>query len=171
MVRQRGFAPSAIEKMPFWSARLVLRLVISHRQWQRIEPLLDASRAEHEQVARRDDGTLTRYSAITARVLLLGGRKSPPFITTELFDALQRNIPDSAAEILDGLDHTAPDEKDPEFVGERIRRYLGTRAEHFRGGGAQPIQPRRSHFRAMNLIRPSSLVLRTTRKGIKSGRP
>jgi len=124
MVRQSGFAPSAIEKMPLWCARLVLRLVITPHQWQRIEPLLDTNLAEHEQVARLDDGTLDRYSAITARVLLLGGRKSPPFITTELFDALHRTIPDAAVEIIDGLDHTAPDEKAPELVGERIGRYL-----------------------------------------------
>ena len=124
MVRQSGFAPSAVAKLPLWYVRLILRLVIRRRQWQEMEPLLEANLAENEQVARLDEGTVERYSSITARVLLLGGRKSPPFITTELFDRLQRTIPDSVAEILDGLDHTAPDEKAPEVVAERVRGYL-----------------------------------------------
>jgi pimeloyl-ACP methyl ester carboxylesterase len=124
MVRQSGFAPSALAKLPLWYVRLILRLVIRRRQWQEMEPLLEANLAENEQVARLDEGTVERYSSITARVLLLGGRKSPPFITTELFDRLQRTIPDSVAEILDGLDHTAPDEKAPEVVAERVRGYL-----------------------------------------------
>jgi pimeloyl-ACP methyl ester carboxylesterase len=124
MVRQSGFGPSALAKMPLWYLRLILRLVIRRRQWQEMEPLLEANLAENEQVARLDEGTVERYSSITARVLLLGGGKSPPFITTELFDSLQRTIPDSVAEILDGLGHTAPDEKAPEVVAERVRAYF-----------------------------------------------
>jgi pimeloyl-ACP methyl ester carboxylesterase len=124
MVRQSGFGPSALAKMPLWYLRLILRLVIRRRQWQEMEPLLEANLAENEQVERLDEGTVERYSSITARVLLLGGGKSPPFITTELFDSLQRTIPDSVAEILDGLGHTAPDEKAPEVVAERVRAYF-----------------------------------------------
>ncbi|MCW3063114.1 MAG: hypothetical protein JWN32_286 [Solirubrobacterales bacterium] len=127
MVRQSGFAPSPIAKAPLWCVRLILRLVTSSRQWREMEPLLEANLAENEQVARLDAGTVDRYSSVTARALLLGGRKSPPFITTELFDALQRTIPDSAAEIIDGLDHTAPDEKAPDLVAERVRRHLYVR--------------------------------------------
>ncbi len=124
MVRQSGGGPKALAKMPSWYLRLILRLVIRRRQWQEMEPLLEANLAEHEQVARLDEGTVERYSSITARVLLLGGRKSPPFLTTELFESLQRTIPDSVAEILHGLGHTAPDEKAPERVAERVRAHL-----------------------------------------------
>jgi pimeloyl-ACP methyl ester carboxylesterase len=124
MVRQSGFAPGPLAKMPLWYVRAILRLAIRGRRWQEMEPLLQANLAEHEQVARLDEPTVERYSSITARVLLLGGRKSPPFITTESFDRLQRTIPDSVSEILDGLDHVAPDEKAPEIVAERVRAYL-----------------------------------------------
>ena len=124
MIRESGAAPRLIGAMPLWYLRLVLRVVIRQDRWERIEPLLEANLAEHEQVARMDDGTVHRYASIGARVLLLGGRRSPSRLTTELFDALQRTIPKSAAEIIDGLDHFAPDEKAPELVADRVRRWL-----------------------------------------------
>ena len=124
MVRQGGSAPTPLGRLPLWCVRLILRLAISRRRWQEMSPLLEANLAEHEQVARLDDGTVDRYSSIRARVLLLGGQKSPRFITTELFDALQRTIPDSDVEIIDGLDHLAPDEKAPELVADHVRSYL-----------------------------------------------
>jgi uncharacterized protein (DUF1330 family) len=43
-------------------------------------------------------------------VLLLGGQKSPPVITHDLFGALGRTIACVDAEIIGGLDHLAPEE-------------------------------------------------------------
>ncbi len=125
MARGAGHAPRALEGMPLWCAELILRIVIKDHQWRRLEPLLQASLAEHEQVAALDDTTVDRYQAITARVLLLGGRKSPSFATTRLFDQLTAAIPNSASDLIDGLDHTAPDENAPELVADRVRRHLG----------------------------------------------
>jgi hypothetical protein len=62
------------------------------------------------EVARLDDGTVDRYSSIGARVLLLGGQKSPPVITHDLFGALGRTIACVDAEIIGGLDHLAAEE-------------------------------------------------------------
>jgi hypothetical protein len=59
-----------------------------------------------------------------ARVLLLGGGKSRSFATTRLFDQLRATIPNSTGELIDGLDHTAPDEKAPDIVAEHVRRHL-----------------------------------------------
>jgi pimeloyl-ACP methyl ester carboxylesterase len=98
--------------------------MVRGEQWRRMEPLLEASAAEHEQEARLDDGTAERYHSIQARVLLLGGGKSPAFLTAQLFPALQQVIPDATVEILDGLDHFAPDEKAPALVAERVRNFL-----------------------------------------------
>jgi pimeloyl-ACP methyl ester carboxylesterase len=89
-----------------------------------MEPLLAANVAEHEQEARLDDGTAHRYRSIRGRVLLLGGSKSWAFLTTELLPALHQVIGESTVEILDGLDHFAPDEKAPEVVAERVRSFL-----------------------------------------------
>jgi pimeloyl-ACP methyl ester carboxylesterase len=123
MVRQHGFAPLQLGRLPLPLVRLILRLVVRRKRWQELCPLLEANLAEHEQVARLDDGTLDRYSSISARVLLLGGQKSPRFITTDLFAALQGTILNADAHIIDGLDHLAPEES-PDLVAELVRRYL-----------------------------------------------
>lgn len=125
MVREGGFAP--LGKLPLWYARLILRVVVRRRRWETMQPLLESNLAEHEQVARLDDGTADRYRQIAARVLLLGGGKSPLFITASLFAALQRVIPDCTAEVIDGLDHFAPDQKAPELIGDRLRQFCGER--------------------------------------------
>jgi len=128
MVGQMAAGPSPVAKMPLCYLRAILRLMIRERQWQHMEPLLASSLAEHEQVAGLDDGTVDRYRSITARVLLLGGRKSAASITTKLFDALQVMIADCVVEMLDGLDHNAPTERGAEVVGDRVRRFLGSAA-------------------------------------------
>jgi hypothetical protein len=105
-------------------AKLILRLAVRPHRWQEMQPLLEANLAEHEQIARHDDATVDRYATVTARVLLLGGQKSPGFVTTELFEELRQAIPDSDVEIIDGLDHQGPEEKAPDLVAERVRRHL-----------------------------------------------
>jgi pimeloyl-ACP methyl ester carboxylesterase len=123
-VRGLGTSPGPVARLPLWYLRAVLRLVVRGERWRRMEPLLEASAAEHEQEARLDDGTAERYRAIGARVLLLGGAKSPAFLTTELFAALKHVVPGATVEILDGLDHFAPDEKAPALVAERVLDFL-----------------------------------------------
>jgi pimeloyl-ACP methyl ester carboxylesterase len=124
MVRGAGGAPPALERMPLAYVKLMLRLFIRQEQWRQIEPLLQTGLTEHEQVAALDDSTVDRYHAIAARVLLLGEAKSRAFATTELFDRLAATIPSCARKLIDGLDHTAPDEKAPESVAEHVLRHL-----------------------------------------------
>lgn len=138
MVRQSGFAPKPLSLMPLWYARAVLRVVIRAQQWRRMEPLLGSHLAEHEQAVSVDDGTVDRYASISARVLLLGGRRSPSFITTDLFDQLCHTIPHSVADILDGLEHDAPVGKPAGVVGERVRQFLLTDATPDRPGRPTP---------------------------------
>jgi pimeloyl-ACP methyl ester carboxylesterase len=124
MVRGAGGAPPALERMPLWYVKLILRLFIKEHHWRQIEPLLETALAEHEQVAALDDKIVDRYQAITARVVLLGGGKSRSHPTTTPFDRLIQTIPNSTSELIDGLDHTAPDEKAPELVAQRVRHHL-----------------------------------------------
>jgi pimeloyl-ACP methyl ester carboxylesterase len=126
MVRQMSAKSGPVAKLPLWYLRAILRLIIRQRQWQHMEPLLASSLAEHEQIAGLDDGTVDRYRPINARVLLLGGQKSPTSSTARLFDALQDVIVDCTAEILKGLDHNAPTGKGAEVIGDRVRRFLGS---------------------------------------------
>lgn len=63
-------------------------------------------------------------SPIAARMLLLGGSDSPSFMTTTLFEQLATVIANSTSEIIDGLDHLAPDRKTPDVVAEHVLRHL-----------------------------------------------
>ncbi|MGI8712218.1 MAG: alpha/beta fold hydrolase [Solirubrobacteraceae bacterium] len=124
MVRGAGGAPPALERMPLWYVKLILRLFIHRREWQRIDSLLEAGLTEHEQVAALDEPHLHRYQSTTARVALLGGAKTRPQFTTSLFDQLTAAIPNCTTELIPGLDHTAPDAKAPRQVAERVRDHL-----------------------------------------------
>lgn len=124
MVRHAGGAPPALERMPLWYVKLILRLFIKERQWRQIDPLLETALVEHEQVAALDESTADRYRPVAARVVLLGGGKSRSRFTTTLFDQLAARIPTSTTELIEGLDHTAPDEKAPDLVAERVRHHL-----------------------------------------------
>jgi hypothetical protein len=126
MVRGAGGAPRALERMPLWYLELMLRLFVRGARWREIEALLEAGLAEHEQVAALDESTVDRYRDVTARVVLLGGGKSPPHLTTTLFPQLTDTIPNCTSEIIAGLGHTAPDEKAPELVAQRVRHHLTT---------------------------------------------
>jgi pimeloyl-ACP methyl ester carboxylesterase len=128
MVRGVGGAPPALERMPLWYMKLMLRLFIREDRWRQIDPLLEAGLAEHEQVAALDQSTADRYRDVTARVVLLGGGKSRSQLTTALFEQLTATMPNATSELIVGLDHTAPDEKAPELVAERARHHLLARA-------------------------------------------
>lgn len=125
VVKGAGGAPPPVERMPLWYIRLVLRLAIRGQHWQHIEALLDAGLAEHEQVQALDQPTLERYATITSRVHLLGGSKSRPQFTTQLFDAIQAVIPRCTSEVIAGLDHLAPEDKAPTAVAEHVLGHLG----------------------------------------------
>jgi pimeloyl-ACP methyl ester carboxylesterase len=124
MVHTAGGSPPALEHAPLWYVKLVLRLFIRQHEWREIEPLLETALNEHEQVGALDEKTADRYRSVTARVVLLGGRKSRPQFTTSLFEHLATSIPNTTTELINGLDHTAPDEKAPDAVAERVRHHL-----------------------------------------------
>jgi len=120
----QAFGAGPMTKLPRWYLRAVLRCVIRRQRWEeRYEPLLAANLAEHEQVVACDDHVAS-YGAITARLLLLGGSRSPAIMTTLPLEGLQQTVPDMTVDIIDGLDHFAPDEKAPEVVARRVLGFL-----------------------------------------------
>jgi pimeloyl-ACP methyl ester carboxylesterase len=124
MVRGAGGAPPVLERMPLWYVKAILRAFIHQRDWQRIDPLLEAGLREHEQVAALDEPDLHRYQNVAARVTLLGGAKSRHQLMTTTFDQLTAAISTCTTELIPGLDHTAPDDKAPGLVAERVRNHL-----------------------------------------------
>ena len=124
-VRGSGHAPAVVTRMPGWYLRAVLRVVVRGHRWRTLEPLLGTNLREHEALLQAADG-LSRYAAIAAPVLLLGGADSPRFSTDPL-RALHGVLRASTVDLLPGLDHNAPDEKAPVPVAERVLRFLDGR--------------------------------------------
>ena len=66
------------------------------------------------------DSDGSRYAAITAPVLLLGGGRSPAYIQ-EVLPLLTETIPNAKLVVTPEFDHNAPDLGDPAAVAELIR--------------------------------------------------
>ena len=71
-------------------------------------------------VVRELDSDGSRYAAVTAPTLLLGGGRSPAY-TQEALILLADTIPDARLVLTPGLDHNAPDLSGPAAVAELIR--------------------------------------------------
>ena len=123
MARGAGHAPGMLARMPLGLVR-ALMYCLPNSQWRRLEPLLPTALAENEQIARLDAPTVGRFASVTARVLLLGGTKSPAAITLPALQALHMVLPGSELELLNGLRHTAPEKKAPVAVAEALGRFL-----------------------------------------------
>jgi pimeloyl-ACP methyl ester carboxylesterase len=124
-VQHSGHAPAVVAKLPSWYLKAIMRFVVRKDKWARMNPLLEANLLEHEQVTVAG-GNVERFGAITADVLLLGGSRSPTFSTEQPFDSLRQIVAHCTVEMLDGLDHLAPDDKAPETVAKRVMAFLGT---------------------------------------------
>ncbi len=120
MVRHAGFAPRPLTALPMWCLQLILRLGVRGHQWEQTEALLEANLAEQQ--ALLDDGSLSGYSEIESKVLLIGGARSPAFVAHQL-EALHSTIRGSTVAMLDGLDHPAP-EAHPDRVAETLARFF-----------------------------------------------
>ncbi|MEU8326392.1 alpha/beta hydrolase [Nonomuraea sp. NPDC048881] len=81
--------------------------------------------AEIGEIVRLDsDGA--RYAGVGSPALLLGGDRSPGYLT-DVPARLARLMPDARHEIIAGLDHNAPDLNAPEVIAERIRAFTRSR--------------------------------------------
>jgi hypothetical protein len=72
--------------------------------------------AQHRILAALEAPTAERFSTITARTVLLGGAKSPGFISRQPLADLGQVIPESTALLLPGLGHNAPEEQPREIA-------------------------------------------------------
>ena len=122
MVKHAGYAPRPLTAMPLAIVRLALRMGIRGRDWQHTEELLEANLAEHQTLY--DSRGIADYAKITAQTLLIGGSESPASVSVAL-EALRHTIPDASMEILDGLDHPAP-ETHPARVAACITQFFAS---------------------------------------------
>jgi pimeloyl-ACP methyl ester carboxylesterase len=93
--------------------------------------MMPTTPAEIAEIARLDsDGS--RYAGIASRTLLLGGEKSPAYLTGVL-PRLTTIVPNAEYAILPGLDHNAPDQNAPDTVAQQIRLHLVREERHLYG--------------------------------------
>ncbi|GAA1576350.1 alpha/beta hydrolase [Kribbella hippodromi] len=117
-LRETGLLPFRAKPL-LWAISWLMMRGPGSREAREMMPLTPAELGE---IVRLDsDGS--RYAGIASRTLLLGGAKSPTYLTGVL-PKLAGILPDADYTILPGLDHNAPDENAPDAIAEQIRRYL-----------------------------------------------
>lgn len=87
------------------------------------------------QLVKDMEGPLERFQALQAKVLLLGGSKSPAYLKDAL-DGLSMVLPHAQRVELPGLGHSAADNGGkPERVAQTLRRFFEETATSDHGGG------------------------------------
>ncbi|WP_328997430.1 alpha/beta hydrolase [Kribbella sp. NBC_00709] len=111
--------------LPFRAAPLLTAisfLMLRGSGGRETRDMMPTTPAEIGEIARLDsDGS--RYAGIAARTLLLGGEKSPAYLTGVL-PQLATILPSAEYSILPGLDHNAPDVNAPDDIAQQIRLHL-----------------------------------------------
>jgi pimeloyl-ACP methyl ester carboxylesterase len=128
MTKHSGFAPRTVRGLPLWQVRLVLRCVIRADAWGRMDRLLEANLAEHRLQAALDAPDPSRFSAISAHTVLLGGAKSPAALSSALLPELARAIPRSTVTCLEGLGHFAPRDQPDRLASAILENRTWSRA-------------------------------------------
>jgi pimeloyl-ACP methyl ester carboxylesterase len=123
-VQGSGGAPAFVARLPLWYLKAVLCVVMRGEHWRRHARLLEAAYREHLEVDRADTGSLDRFRSVAADALLLGGARSPAHLSGQLLPALAGVLDRADVEVIDGLDHFAPDEKAPAAVAELLIPFL-----------------------------------------------
>jgi pimeloyl-ACP methyl ester carboxylesterase len=77
------------------------------------------------QIVKEMSDTLRDYEDLQARVLLLGGTKSPPFLSVAL-EGLERTLPRVERVIFPDLGHNGPeDDSKPDLVAQHLHPFFG----------------------------------------------
>lgn len=97
------------------------------RLWMRSDPGVRAlvpTMRQDAAVVEQAGGPLSRYAAVTAETLLLGGERSPAFLKGVL-NGLEPVLPRVRRVTLDGVGHVAADNSGkPELVAEELRKFF-----------------------------------------------
>jgi hypothetical protein len=76
------------------------------------------------EIVKEMSDTLDDYKDLQARVLLLGGSKSPPFLSVAL-DGLERTLPRVERATLPGLAHDGPEnDGEPKLVAQQLLQFF-----------------------------------------------
>jgi pimeloyl-ACP methyl ester carboxylesterase len=118
-LKRTRLSPLGNAPMPVF--RALAYLMLRGSDGAQTRAMMPTTPAEIGEVVRLDsDGG--RYAGIGSPTLLLGGRRSPRYITGVL-PQLIHVIPAARCRILDGLDHNAPDLNAPAVIARQIMTF------------------------------------------------
>ena len=125
------------ELLPFRATPLLWAISVLLLFGREERDLMPLTPAELGEIARLDsDGT--RYAGITSPTLLLGGSKTPEYLTGVL-PRLAALLPKAEYAILPDLDHNAPDESAPDEIARQLRLYLVRAERHGYDAGVSSV--------------------------------
>ncbi|MFC4587588.1 alpha/beta fold hydrolase [Sphaerisporangium corydalis] len=119
-LKRTGLSPIGDAPMPVF--RVLAFLLLHGSDGAETRAMMPTTPAEMGEIVRLD-GDGREYARITSPVLLLGGSKSPAYLTTPLLADLARGMPDARHLIMEGLDHNAPDLNAPAVVAGQITAF------------------------------------------------
>ncbi|MFI5958432.1 alpha/beta fold hydrolase [Cryptosporangium sp. NPDC051539] len=111
---------------PYFVYRALAHLLLRGADGAETRAMMPTTPAEIAEIARLDsDGR--RYASIQSPTLLLGGGRTPDYLTTAL-RRLDQLLPDSECHVHPDLDHNAPDLNAPVAIAAEISRFVRRRA-------------------------------------------
>lgn len=113
----------ALQLMPLWLAKIIMRKAMSIEFLDKTQKLLPTIVREHreEQIL---DNTYNNYSVIKSKVLLLSGEKSEKW-AHQAVETLEKTITSAKLIMLPKLDHLAPDNSySPQKVAQNVKEFF-----------------------------------------------
>lgn len=122
-LKETKLAP--ISNLPMPLLNTFSRILLSGRSGKEMRDMMNTTPYEINEIIRLDsDGK--QYGQIKQQTLLLGGTKTPSYIT-DVLPLLYEYIQHSEYKLIQDLDHNAPDLNAPERIANEIRLFLKTR--------------------------------------------
>ena len=103
------------------------QIMLSGSDGREMRQLMHTTPNEMREIVSHDsDGA--EYAEVQVPTVLLGGSKSPRYLT-DVLGRLAALMPSARAEIVDGLDHNAPDLNAPERIATLLLGFFGDEAQ------------------------------------------
>jgi pimeloyl-ACP methyl ester carboxylesterase len=119
----RGMGHTPLTRLPYWYAKLILRIMVRGDHWSKTAQLLPQNLFEHREVQRLSS-SYQNYNSIHADVLLIQGSKSSDS-TKEMMNELNRTIARSTSETVNNLDHFGPEnDGGPDQVAKLLSHFF-----------------------------------------------
>lgn len=119
----KGMGQTPLTQLPYWYAKLILRIMIRGDHWTKTSQLLPQNLREHREVQRLAS-SYRNYRSTPADVLLIQGDKSSDS-TKKMMEQLHRTITRSTLETMNKLDHFGPENSGgPDQIAELLTEFF-----------------------------------------------